>query len=159
MVSPGNSGPGAYPSYPAVASLDCVELLGMDDAAFRARFRGTVFFRVKRSGMLRNAAIVLGNHGDSSATAVLIEALQDASPLVRGAAAWSLGKLGGQDSRGALVQRRQAEGDEQVRIEISAAISQIDVPVVPRSTSESAEVSQFDEGPGMARPESAKGVE
>src|SRR5205085_4961626 len=62
-------------------SIDAVELLGLDDAAFRQRFRGTAITRTKRRGLLRNAAIyaaiVLGNGGDERALSALERSLND----------------------------------------------------------------------------------
>ncbi len=42
-------------------SLDLAQLFELDDAAFRERFRHSPLWRPKRRGILRNAAIVLGN--------------------------------------------------------------------------------------------------
>jgi epoxyqueuosine reductase len=70
-----------------------VELLGLDDAAFRARFRGTPIKRTGRDRFLRNVLIAAGNSGDAS-LATLVEArLQDDSPLVRAMAVWALARL------------------------------------------------------------------
>ncbi len=87
------AGPGPYPRDPSLATLDCVELLGLDEAAFRGRFRGTVFFRAKRAGLLRNAAIVLGNCGDESCLPALDRAAADANEMVQEAAAWAAGRV------------------------------------------------------------------
>ena len=76
-----------------VRLLDLVELLGLDEAAFRARFRGTPLLRAQRSGLLRNAAIALGNLGDPHALPALENARADAEPLVREAAQWAIGKI------------------------------------------------------------------
>ena len=43
----------------------------MDDAAFRARFRGSAMSRAKRAGLARNAALLLGNRGDRAAAPAL----------------------------------------------------------------------------------------
>jgi epoxyqueuosine reductase len=79
-----------------------VELLGLDPAGFRARFRHTPLWRPRRRGILRNAALALGNRlaadaalGRAPAPAALDalrRALGDPEPLVRGAAAWALGR-------------------------------------------------------------------
>jgi epoxyqueuosine reductase len=87
------AGPGAYPTDPALTTLDCVDLLGLDEAAFRTRFRGTVFFRTKRSGLLQNAAIVLGNAGDERCLEALDRAARDEDEMVREAAAWAAGRV------------------------------------------------------------------
>lgn len=87
------SGTGAYPRTPAFSTLDCVELLGLDEGTFRARFRGTVLYRIKRSGLLRNAAIVLGNFGDETCLPALDRAASDEDEIVREAAAWALNRI------------------------------------------------------------------
>ncbi|HLJ97209.1 MAG TPA: tRNA epoxyqueuosine(34) reductase QueG [Gemmataceae bacterium] len=71
-------------------SIDLVELLGLSDEAFRQRFRGTALTRAKRRGLLRNAAIVLGNQGDPAALPALQRALNHPEPLVREAAQWAI---------------------------------------------------------------------
>jgi epoxyqueuosine reductase len=68
------------------------ELLELDDAAFRARYRRTALWRARRSGLLRNAAIVLGNRGDAAAAPALRRALEDTDPVIRDAAAWALSR-------------------------------------------------------------------
>ncbi|HXD88018.1 MAG TPA: tRNA epoxyqueuosine(34) reductase QueG [Urbifossiella sp.] len=82
----------AFPHDPGLETVDCIELLGLDEAAFRARFKGTSLWRTKRTGLLRNAAIVLGNSGDRRALAALQRALTD-DPLIADAAAWAIDRL------------------------------------------------------------------
>jgi epoxyqueuosine reductase len=74
-------------------AVDCIELLGLNEDGFRSRFRGTALTRAKRSGLLRNAALVLGNQGDAAAIPVLRQSLNDPEPLVREAAAWALSRI------------------------------------------------------------------
>lgn len=88
-----NSAPGAFPTNPDLVTLDPAELLGLDEAGFRNRFRGTSFFRAKRTGLLRNAAIVLGNTGDATAIPALERALLDDDEVIREAAEWALARL------------------------------------------------------------------
>lgn len=83
----------AFPHAAELEALDPVELLGLDAAAFRARFRRTSLWRNKRAGLLRNAAIVLGNVGDARALPALERACADEEPLVREAAAWALDRV------------------------------------------------------------------
>ena len=52
-------------------SVDLIELLGLTEEQFRRRFRGTALMRSKRRGLLRNAALVLGNVGDERALPAL----------------------------------------------------------------------------------------
>jgi len=80
-------------------SVDAIELLSLTEEEFRRRYRGTVFFRTKRRGLLRNAAIVLGNTGDERALPALRRALADAEPLVRDAAAWAIAQIEGRSGQ------------------------------------------------------------
>jgi epoxyqueuosine reductase len=70
--------------------LDLIELFELDDEAFRARFRHTPLWRAKRRGLLRNAAIVLGNRPTAAAVQALKKGLADPEPLVREACEWAL---------------------------------------------------------------------
>lgn len=66
-----------------------VELMALDDAGFRERFAGTPVLRAKRSGLLRNVAVALGNGGDTSSRPVLEKAALDTDPLIREHAEWA----------------------------------------------------------------------
>ncbi|MCE5246938.1 DUF1730 domain-containing protein [bacterium] len=68
---------------PRLERTSLADLLRLDDAAFRAMFRGTSLFRARRSGVLRNALIVAGNLGDEEALAVARTLTDDPDPLVR----------------------------------------------------------------------------
>jgi len=101
-------------------------LLAMDDAAFRARYRQTVVWRAKRDGFLRNVAVALGNTGNPEAIAPLARALtSDPSALVRGHAAWALGRLGGTGARNAL---EVARGDPDATVVAEATSALIHRP-------------------------------
>ncbi|MBI3966770.1 MAG: tRNA epoxyqueuosine(34) reductase QueG, partial [Chloroflexi bacterium] len=101
--------------------LDLVDLLSLDAGEFRRRFRHTALWRTKRRGILRNAAVVLGNLGDARALPALVRALADPEPLVRGHVAWALGRLGGPEARSALEAALETEADDWVREEIELA--------------------------------------
>ena len=81
------------PRRPELESLDAIELLGMSEEEFRRRFRGTALTRAKRRGLLRNAALVLGNTGDDRALPALRRALEDVEPIVREAARWAIAEI------------------------------------------------------------------
>lgn len=102
--------------------LELAELFDLDDEQFRARFRKTPMWRVRRRGLLRNAAIVLGNCGDRSAIQPLAQGLNDAEPLVRGASVWALRKIGGEQAEEILAARREVEQDPQVLEEFSVEL-------------------------------------
>jgi epoxyqueuosine reductase len=85
---------GREPAFAPVAALESpVALLALSPDAFRARFRGSAMTRAKRAGLLRNAALVLGNRRDLDAVPALTRALDDPEPAVREAAAWALRRL------------------------------------------------------------------
>jgi epoxyqueuosine reductase len=70
--------------------IDVISLFDLEDEAFRRRFRHTPLWRAKRRGLLRNAAIVLGNRPSAAAIPALEKGLNDPEPLVREACAWAL---------------------------------------------------------------------
>lgn len=106
-------------------TLDLLELFELDEAAFRARFRDTPLWRSKRRGLLRNAAIVLGNQRPVEAIEALVHGLNDVEPLVRGACAWALGRYDDDRARKALDDRLESENDPDVRSEIEAAVGSL----------------------------------
>lgn len=102
--------------------VDLIALFSLDDAQFRERFRHTPLWRPKRRGVLRNAAIVLGNRRWPAALAALSRGLNDAEPLVRGACAWALGQYNQPEAGEALRSRLAEETDPEVRREIDEAL-------------------------------------
>jgi epoxyqueuosine reductase len=80
-------------------------------------FGGTAVLRARRGGFLRNVCVALGNRRDPASVPALARALSDGDPLVRGAAAWALGAIGGPEARGALGSRRAIEKDASVLAE------------------------------------------
>ena len=101
--------------------LDLVKLLEMSEEEFRSRFAGTSIMRAKWAGMQRNACVALGNLGDAASVPALSRALRAAEPLVRGHAAWALGRIGGPGAEAALVEAGATETDPDVAEEIALA--------------------------------------
>jgi epoxyqueuosine reductase len=97
-------------------------LLALDETRFRARFGGTAVMRTRRCGLLRNAAVALGNSGNPAAVPPLVGALADPEPLVRGHAAWALGRLGGREGHAALERVSRTDPDPAVRAEAQGAL-------------------------------------
>jgi epoxyqueuosine reductase len=107
------------------------ELLTLDDAAFRQRFRQSALWRTRRAGLLRNACVALGNVADRGSVPALAGALHDPEPLIRGHAAWALGRLGGAAARAALNQGLSREADAWVRDECELAVQACGPLAVP----------------------------
>ena len=94
------------------------ELARLDDAAFRARFTKSPVKRIGRDRFVRNVLIAIGNSEDATLAVEAERLLDDASPLVRGAAAWALSQLMAPEAFEALAARAiGTEADETVRAE------------------------------------------
>ena len=106
-----------FPSLPA--------LLGLDENGFRARFRRSAVWRAKRRGLLRNVAVALGNSDNPAAVGPLQAALRDPEPLIRGHAAWALGRLAHTAS---LTTALDCEQDVSVRQELLTALGEQPAP-------------------------------
>ncbi len=88
-----STGEPAFQPRPDLVPINLVELLGLTEEQFRQRFRDTPLTRAKRRGLLRNAALVLGNRADPAALPALRRALDDPDALVRDAARWALDRI------------------------------------------------------------------
>lgn len=94
------------------------DLLALDDAAFRARFRGTPVKRTGRDRVVRNCLIAAGNARDPSLLPLVESLLDDSSPLVRAMAVWAFRRLASPQSVAAARDRHEAiETDDDVRRE------------------------------------------
>jgi epoxyqueuosine reductase len=97
------------------------ELARLDDAGFRALFAKTAVKRIGRARFLRNVLIAIGNAGDASLVPATERLLDDASPLVRGAAIWALGRLDRARLAMRAAERRARETNADVAAEWDAA--------------------------------------
>lgn len=113
----------AYQPRAAMNPVDLIALFDLDDVGFRAMFRHTPLWRSKRRGLLRNAAIVLGNRPTSKAIVALIKGLRDDEALIRGASAWALGQYRDQTANSALAEQLHRETDFAVRQEIERSLA------------------------------------
>ena len=76
-----------------LAAPRLVDLLQLDDAAFRRVFAGSPIKRIGRDRFIRNVLIALGNSGESAFAAAAEALLRDPSALVRAMAVWALSRL------------------------------------------------------------------
>jgi epoxyqueuosine reductase len=81
----------AFESDGALEPLE--QLLGLDESGFRTRFRGSAIKRAKRAGLVRNAALALGNRRETLAAPALERLCGDPDPGVRDASAWALERV------------------------------------------------------------------
>lgn len=79
--------------HPNQVAPQLIDLLQLDEAGFKARFKGTPIARTKRRGLLRNVAVALGNWGNAAALPVLERALNDPEPLICEHAAWAISQI------------------------------------------------------------------
>jgi epoxyqueuosine reductase len=119
----------APPNHPEFAprpevgsSPELIPLLDLTEAEFRERFRGSPIRRAKWAGLRRNVCVALGNSGDPAAIPALIRVLGEDPALVRGHAAWALGRLEGAEAVAALTARAFVEPDLWVQEEIALAL-------------------------------------
>jgi epoxyqueuosine reductase len=84
---------------PDLSTPDLLELLALDEDAFKRRFRGTPVLRAKRRGLLRNVCVALGNAGDASALSALKRAGNDPEPLIAEHARWAIEQIEKRDQR------------------------------------------------------------
>jgi epoxyqueuosine reductase len=103
---------------PSLASL-----LGLKSGEFKRRYAHTAIGWRGGAILRRNAAVAMGNMLDRADVPALEEAVAgDPHPLVRGHAAWALGRIGSPRALAALHERFGRESDELVSDEIRAAL-------------------------------------
>lgn len=100
-------------------------LLNMSNREFKERFgRMAGSWRGKKP-IQRNAIIALGRYRDQTAISDLIRLLEeDSRPVIRGTAAWALGRIGGEEAEQALLRSLEKELDHQVLWEINHALGE-----------------------------------
>ncbi len=104
----------------ALRAPKLADLVRLDDAQFRALFTKTSIKRTGRDRFVRNVLYAIGNSGDASLAPEAERLLDDASPLVRGAAVWALSRL---KSREEFMALKRDDEDAGVREEWDAALA------------------------------------
>lgn len=98
-------------------------LLALRSGDFKRRYARSAMGWRGAAVLRRNAAIALGNALDRSAVPALAASLaSDPHPMVRGAGAWALGRIGSPRALEALETAKTTERDEGVLEEIVAAL-------------------------------------
>ncbi len=116
-------GDAAVPREETTAAPVSTELLHLRSGEFKRRYAPTAMGWRGAAVLRRNAAVALGNALDRSAVPALVRSLEeDPHPMVRGHAAWALGRIGSPRAREALVARSSVEVESSVLEEIEAAL-------------------------------------
>ncbi len=97
-------------------------LIDMSDESF-GRVQPLLNYIKEKRFFQRNAAVALGNLGDTGAVPLLEKAMRSPDKIVRGHAAWALGSIGGSKARQALEAGSSVETERYVREEISTALA------------------------------------
>ena len=99
------------------------KMLEMSDHFYEKTVRPIMYNYINdKKYFQRNAAIALGNTGNPDHIPALNRAMEDPEELVRGYAAWALGRIGGGKARGILESRLKREDANFVTAEIRAAL-------------------------------------
>lgn len=111
---------------PLLEGFDAAHPYWLDQAAFSEHFVRSPIKRAKRSGMLRNVCVALGNWGDPAALTALTLALDDPDPVVRIHAVWAVGRILTRtrhaQAAALLTAHLAREGDARVREEVHLAL-------------------------------------
>jgi epoxyqueuosine reductase len=105
----------------ALRAPPLAELARLDEQSFRTLFTKSAVKRIGRARFLRNVLIAIGNAGDVSLVPEAERLVDDASPLVRSAAIWALGRLDRARLQTLCAGRRARESDPDVVAEWDAA--------------------------------------
>jgi epoxyqueuosine reductase len=103
--------------------FDLAKLLKLPDDFFTQTVQSLMYNYISEKRYFqRNAAIAIGNTGDSTFVPVLAESMKEADGMVRGYVAWALGKIGGSQARRILEMSMARETVDSAKKEIEAAL-------------------------------------
>ncbi|KRB79379.1 epoxyqueuosine reductase [Sphingomonas sp. Root710] len=113
----------AFAARAELAAPELIDLLGLDDAGFRAVFAGSPIKRIGRDRMIRNALIAAGNSGRGDLIPPVRALLDDPAAVVRGAAVWALARLDPLAFEAERPEREAEEPDPETRSEWNVAVA------------------------------------
>lgn len=109
---------------PEIAKPLLQPLLTMSNREFKEKFGAISGSWRGKKPIQRNAVIALAHYKDKTAIPILTEVLEkDPRPVLRGSAAWAIGKIGGEEASRILERAGKKERDEIVQAEIAKGIA------------------------------------
>ena len=103
--------------------FELTKLLNLTDEYYIKRVQPLMYNYIRHKKYFqRNAAVAIGNTGDTAYIPDLAQALRDPEELVRGYAAWALGRIGGNQARQILETSLAHETSEFATKETKAAL-------------------------------------
>lgn len=111
---------------PELAKPKLKPLLTMSNREFKEKFGHVSGSWRGKKPIQRNAIIALAHFKDQTAVPDLIELIKnDVRPVIRGTAAWALGKIGDKEALAILMNLREKEKDQEVIEEMSKGIEML----------------------------------
>ncbi|MEK4627202.1 MAG: tRNA epoxyqueuosine(34) reductase QueG [Solibacillus sp.] len=102
-------------------------LLSISNKEFKAKFGHVSGSWRGKKPIQRNAILALAHFKEQSAIPQLIDVLKkDERPVIRGTAAWAIGKIGAEGAKEILLAAKAKEQDEEVLVEIEKGLAFID---------------------------------
>jgi epoxyqueuosine reductase len=99
-------------------------ILKISNREFKERFGNLSGSWRGKKPIQRNAIVALAHFKDETAVEDLIDVMnKDERPVLRGTAAWAIGKIGGEAAKEALEKASQKESDPDVKIEINKGLA------------------------------------
>ncbi|RFU61980.1 tRNA epoxyqueuosine(34) reductase QueG [Peribacillus glennii] len=114
---------------PEIAKPLLKPLLSISNRDFKEKFGHVSGSWRGKKPIQRNAIIALAHYKDETALPELIKVLkEDSRPVIRGTAAWAIGKIGGADAEPELQHALDRETDVEVLNEIKKGIQLLETP-------------------------------
>ncbi|MBD8036468.1 tRNA epoxyqueuosine(34) reductase QueG [Solibacillus sp. A46] len=109
---------------PEIAKPLLQPLLSISNKEFKSKFSHVSGSWRGKKPIQRNAILALAHFKEESAMPELVQVLQkDERPVLRGTAAWAIGKIGTNEAEGILLAAKKLEQDEEVLAEIEKGLT------------------------------------
>ncbi|WP_077317976.1 tRNA epoxyqueuosine(34) reductase QueG [Virgibacillus proomii] len=107
-----------------IAKPKLIPMLKISNREFKEKFGHISGSWRGKKPIQRNTLIALGHYKDTTAVAEIIDIMRnDPRPVIRGTAAWSLGKIGTDEAFQAIKEAMETEEDEQVLYEMEKGLA------------------------------------